>query len=201
MRRRIVEGTSLAVVMLAGHANADVLISNLPGDDGSQTAGINDGSRTKGMGFTMPSGPGYFLDELILRLEIDDVSVVPVIEIFSDAGGVPGTSLTTLDNPDTFSSGIANYSFTSSDQFTLDGDTSFWIVASSASLTYDWKASGPSQTPTGIATHLGATFGTFPPTSPSGILTSYELQGTLVPAPSALAMLSLGGLAAARRRR
>ena len=51
-------GAAFALTM---SASADLLISNWPGNDGSQTAAINDGSRTKGMGFTMPGGTGYYL--------------------------------------------------------------------------------------------------------------------------------------------
>lgn len=201
MRKALVGGAVAALAAMAGQAGADILISNLPGNDGSQTAGINASSRTKGMGFEMPAGTDYFLDEVILRLDISDVNIVPMIEIFDDSGGVPGSSLTVLDNPGSFSLGIDNYSFTPSGSFTLQAGESYWIVASSAVGTYSWKASSPSQTPTGIATHTGATFGAYPPRSTSSILTTYEMVGTVVPAPGALAVLSLGGLAVARRRR
>lgn len=176
------------------------IISNHPGNDGTQSAGINDATRTKGMGFTMPSGLGYTLDGVTLRLNITDTSVSPLIQIYSDAGGVPGAALTTLDNPGSFGVGIADYQFTPSSTFALDADQSYWIVASSSVSTYSWMASSPAQTPTGLATHLGATFGAFPPSSTSGILNSYFIDATIVPAPGSLALLGLAGLAVRRRR-
>lgn len=201
MVRAISRGAVLALVVAAGQVSADVIISNYPGNDGSQTAGINGTTRTKGMGFTMPGGDGYYLDSLVMRLNITDVNVIPRIEIFSHSGG-PFSSLITLDNPVIDTLGLGDYTFTPPSQFVLQADTSYWIVASSANAsTYDWKASSPSQTPTGVATHLGATFGSYPPRTSSSILTTYELNGTPVPAPGAAGLLALGGLFAARRRR
>lgn len=191
----------MAVLFVAGQASADLLISNHPGNDGSQTAGINSSSRTKGMGFAMPSGDGYYLDEIVLRLNVTSVNMQPIVEIFTDAGG-PGVSLTTLVAPGGYTLGIGDYSFVPSGDFILDADTSYWIVASNADdvNTYDWKASSPSVAPTGIATHIGATFGTYPPQNNSSILVTYYMNGTPVPVPSSLALLGLGGLALRRRR-
>ncbi len=199
--RKFVSGTIvLALMIAAGQASADVIISNMPGNDGSQSAGINSSTRTKGMGFTM-GADAYFLSDITMRLDITDVNAVPVIEIFTDAGGVPGVSLTTLLNPTIDTLGIANYAFTPAGSFTLDGGTSYWIVASAMNDTnvYSWKASSPSQTPMGIATHIGATWGTYPPQNSSSILVSYEING-FIPAPSSLALLGLGGLTLRRRR-
>lgn len=197
---RLVAGI-VAFAVVGAVASADIIISNLPGNDGSQTAGINGGSRTKGMGFTMPAGTDYFLDNVIARLDITALGVIPVFEVFSDSSGSPGVLLTTLNNPAFPSLGIANFSFTPSGSFTLVGGRSYWIIASSANQVYDWKTSSPFQTPTGIATHLGATFGQYVPMTTSSFLTSYEINGTVVPAPGAMAILSLGGLLAIRRRR
>jgi uncharacterized protein (TIGR03382 family) len=199
--KRFVTGTAaLMLAVAAGQATADILISNHPGNDGTQTAGINDGSRTKGMGFEMPGGDGYYLDDVLLRLNIGDTAVQPRIEIFSDVGGGPGASLTTLVNP-SFSAGIGDYTFTPSGDFVLEALTTYWIVASSDSLTYDWMASSPSVTPTGEATHTRATFGAYPPQNTSSILVTYLINATPVPAPGAAALLSMGGLLALRRRR
>jgi hypothetical protein len=200
--RKLVSGTIvLALMIAAGQASADIIISNLPGNDATQTAGINSGTRTKGMGFTMGAGD-YYLTDVTMRLDITFVDTVPVVEIFTDAGGVPGTSLTTLLNPTIDTLGIANYSFTPSSLFTLSGGTSYWVVASAADdiNTYSWKASSPAQNPTGIATHIGATFGAYPPSNSSSIIVSYEINGRAVPVPSSLALLGLGGLALRRRR-
>ncbi len=167
-----------AAFTVSAQTMAEVIISNHPGNDGTQTAGINATTRTKGMGFTMPGGSDLGLDALTMRLDITSVDVVPVVEIYSDGGGAPGTLLTTLENPASFSPGIGDYTFTPADSFTLAGGETYWIVASSAAGTYDWKASSPAQTPTGLATHAGATFGAYPPVGSSSILTTYFIEAS-----------------------
>ena len=179
---------------------AQTIISNHPGNDATQTAGINATTRTKGMGFTMPGGLDYTLDSVTLRLDLTTTDVSPRIEIYSDAGGVPGSSLTTLVNPGSFGLGIGDYAFTPASSFTLEAGQNYWIIASSTLGTYSWKASSPAETPTGLATHLGATFGAYPASGTSGILTTYFVDATVVPAPGSLALLGLAGLAVRRRR-
>ncbi|MEQ8844362.1 MAG: choice-of-anchor R domain-containing protein [Phycisphaerales bacterium] len=167
-----------AAFTVSAVAMAEVIISNHPGNDGTQSAGINDSSRTKGMGFEMSGGSDMTLDGVTLRLDITSVDVAPVIEIYSDGGGVPGALLTTLVNPSTFSPGIGDYIFTPDGSFTLVGGETYWIVASSAAGTYDWKASSPAETPTGTATHVGATFGAYPPAVSSSILNTYFVEAS-----------------------
>jgi len=176
---------SVALVWAAFTSNAlaTELISNLPGNDASQSADLDE-LRNKGMGFTMPSAD-YTLDSVNMRLETFGANVAPIVEIWSDAGGNPGASLITLDNPAFAASGIATYSFTPPSTFTLLANTTYWIVAygQAGAARYDWKASSPAQTPTGIATHAGARFDTNgpPPTTNSSIICSYSLDGTTAP--------------------
>ncbi len=167
-----------AAFTVSAQTMAEVIISNHPGNDGTQTAGINESTRTKGMGFTMPGGSDLTLDAVTMRLDINSVDVAPVVEIYSDGGGAPGALLTTLVNPASFSLGIDDYAFAPDGSFTLVGGETYWIVASSASGTYDWKASSPAETPTGLATHVGATFGAYPPASSSSILTTYFVEAS-----------------------
>lgn len=157
------------------------LISNLDGNDGTQSAGLND-TRNKGMGFTLPAGDDYTLDYVTLRLDTA-AGIAPIVEIWSNAGGVPGAAIETLSNPTFAPSGIANYDFTSSGTTLTAGET-YWIVAYGpvGAAGYDWKASSPAQFPTGIASHFGATFDTNgpPPTTTSSIICSYSVTASLV---------------------
>ncbi len=159
------------------------LISNLDGNDGTQSFDLDE-LRNKGMGFTMPAGQDYFLDYVTLRLETFGAGVSPIVELWTDTGGVPGAVIETLTNPSFSASGIANYDFTSSG-VTLTAGTSYWIVAYGVAGAdqYSWRASSPAQIPTGLATHLGATFDTNgpPPTTTSSIICSYSLTATQVP--------------------
>lgn len=202
--RRGVAPAAVVVAMLAGQASADVLITNLPGNDGSQSAALQ-GGRIKAMGFTMPAGQDYFLDSADVRLNVTGPGVDPLVRIFDDAGGVPVSELAELQDP-ALSVGIDTYSFTPSSPFILEAGQTYWLVVYNAGGDgLDWKASSPGETPTGLASHAGSLFSTTsgpnPPTGTSSILTSYAIQGTVVPAPAALSMLALGGLACARRRR
>jgi hypothetical protein len=170
----------LALVCAAFTPNAQAieLISNLPGNDGTQSASLGP-SRVKGMGFTMP-GDAYSLVSLTMRLQTYGAGTAPIVEIWSDAGGVPGTSLITLNNPSFAPSGIANYDFVPPAAFTLLANTTYWIVAygPAGAPAYDWKASSPAVTPTGLATHAGARWGTSgpPPTGTSSIVCSYAVD-------------------------
>jgi len=162
---------------------ATELISNLPGNDASQSAALSD-LRNKGMGFTMPAEQ-YNLDAATLRLETFGANTVPIVEIWSDVAGNPGAPLVTLINPVLASSGIASYDFIPPGTFVLEASTTYWVVAygQAGATAYDWVASSPGVTPTGLATHAGAKFDTNgpPPTTNSSILCSYAVSGTTGP--------------------
>lgn len=198
VRKLAVLGICLAVV---GSAAAVELISNLPGNDATQSASLG-GGRIKAMGFKMPAGDDYYLEDVTLRLNIPTSIPDPLVRIYDDVGGLPNKELVALVDP-TLKPGIDNYAFKAPAQFTLMADATYWVVAWSESGTYDWKGSSPAQTPTGLATHAGslfsATSGPNPPTSPSSIFTSYSVSGTIVPEPASM-LLALAGVALLRRR-
>ena len=172
-----------ALVCLAAEpvAAQTVLISNLDGNDATQSAALSD-TRNKGMGFTMPAGQDYTLSHVTMRLDTSGAGTNPVVQIWTNASGLPGSVIETLTNPTFASAGIANYDFTSSG-ITLAAGTSYWIVAYGVpgAVAYDWKASSPAQIPTGIASHLGALFDTNgpPPTTNSSIICSYSVTAAV----------------------
>ena len=173
----------LVLVLAASNAQAIELISNLDGNDASQSADLDE-LRNKGMGFTMP-GDEYVLDSVTLRLETFGANVLPIVEIWDDNAGNPGAFLVLLNNPVFAASGIANYDFVPPAAFTLSPNTTYWIVAygQAGGDRYDWKASSPAVLPTGLATHAGAKFDTNgpPPTNNSSIICSYAVNGSAGP--------------------
>ena len=194
-----------AAAMMASTANAGIIISNLDGNDGTQSAAI-DGFRTKAMGFTINAGIDQNLKAVTLRLETFGIDANPLVQIWSsDSAGGIGAPIADLVNPALAASGIANYNFSPAGTLTLQDGVNYWLVVSGVSGTpFDWKASDPAQTPVGPgAVHTGALFGTagLPPDFTSGILNSYAIDANAVPAPGATAVLAMGGLLAARRRR
>ncbi|MFG0284731.1 MAG: choice-of-anchor R domain-containing protein [Phycisphaerales bacterium JB039] len=174
-----------ALTVVAATAGADEIISNLPGNDGSQSAAL-EGGRIKAMGFTMPAGEDYNLDSVDVRLDVTG-DVDPLVRIFSDSGGVPTTELAELVDPAVIGVGIETYSFTPPATLALEGGQTYWIVVYNIGAgSIDWKASSPGIIPTGIATHAGGYFSTtsgpLPPTTSSTILNSYGVQATPVSA-------------------
>jgi hypothetical protein len=189
----------------AGASRADVLISNLPGNDltstfmnapagGSNGGGVHD---SKAAGFTMPAGSSYFLDYVDLRINYFTTTSVPMVQIYSNSGTNPGTLLTTLNAPPVVV-GTSTVRFTPAGSFVLDPSTTYWAVVwnnAAVANSFQWMANSPSIAPTGLATTAGYRFsnGPPPPTGSSATFNSYEIGGTLVPEPSTA--LALGGLA------
>ncbi len=180
---RLSMSLALAVACCAGTAQADLIIGNMPGNDGTMSAQLQ-GGRIKGMAFTMPAGGGdYTLDNVILRLNITSLGVTPLVRIFDDVSGFPTNSLITLDNPPITTTGNQSLTFTAPSAFILADGVKYWIVVYNVGATsMDWRASSPSQIPTGLAMHSGSLFSTNtgpnPPTGASSIINSYEVNGT-----------------------
>jgi serine protease AprX len=166
-------------------ASEGTIITNMPGNDGAQSTNLSDG-RIKAMGFTMPAGDDYVLDEVQLRLNLASVAADPLVRIFDDVQGLPTNQLITLANPPLNQTGISTYSFTPPAPFTLEADTAYWLVVynltSGTTASMGWVASSPAQIPLGIAVHSGSLWngdtGPNPPYSPSAIINSYTVMGT-----------------------
>jgi hypothetical protein len=184
----VVAIVSFVFAALPTSADADVLIGNLPGNDGTYTSlnGSGGSIDSKAAGFTMPAGTDYFLDQVVLRMRIMDAANAPVVAIWSDSGGTPSAVLETLTNPAFTAGVVADYVFTPPSQVTLTAGQTYWIVVHNQSTgadSFHWMASSPGQTPTGTATSAGYLFDFTlpPPVTPSGTSNSYQVEGSLVP--------------------
>ncbi len=207
---------------------ADIIFGNLSGftNDNGQSGGGTTISPTSGkaIGFTMAAA-SYELTSVTLRLRnIAQVGTdVPLVRLYTNAAGIPGTSLGTLTNPAFVNQTTAtNYVFTPAASITLNAGVSYFIVvlqaaSSSPDLGFNWLNGDPTVTPTsaaGIATTPTAVFGssnnpgTWSAGSTSGNYNWFQIDGTLaaVPEPGSFAtlagaaVLALGCFVRSRRR-
>jgi hypothetical protein len=206
--------TVSAILCFSVGAQGVVIISNMPGNDGTSTfmnaplGGSNGGGvfDSKAAGFTMPTtSQPYALDFVTLRLNFFNLDSRPIVQLYSNAGGNPGTPLHTLATP-SFTVGMANYNFAATGSALLQSNTTYWVVVWNDALvanSFQWMASSPAQTPTGLATSAGYRFsnGPPPPTGNSSTFNSYSINATLVPEPATLGVLACGAVALLRRRR
>ncbi|GCA70839.1 hypothetical protein MiYa_02374 [Microcystis aeruginosa NIES-2519] len=159
----------------------------------------------KALAFTLPAGNNYSLDNAILRLSGYDPGETPLVQIRNDVGGSdPGsTVLASFTNPTPQGAGNFDYTFTPTGPLTFTAGTKYWLYVTITSGDFNWSASNPGITPTGIATSSvarlsndsGASF------SSSSIFNSFQINATEItgpvastPEPGAIAALSLFGL-------
>jgi hypothetical protein len=206
------QGVGVVVLFLflgvAGSARADIIISNLPGNDASGTwlnappGGANGGSSydSKAAGFLLPPGGSFSLASAQLRLTFFDTASVPVISLYNDIGGNPGSLLFNFTNPP-IGVGTDTFTFLPPAPFHLLPGSAYWLVASNAATVADsfvWRDNDPPITPTGIATSTGFRFDFTGPAPQDGgdtFLDSFQVNANAdpLPEPSTLALLGLGG--------
>jgi hypothetical protein len=100
MKRFLILATPvLAMTLWASAAPAVVIISNLPGNDGTDTTFTNVGG-SKGMGFTM-GADAYSLDSAELRLDIRNApnTQLALALYDNDVANNPGSVLVEFTNP------------------------------------------------------------------------------------------------------
>ena len=109
----------------------DFLVSNLGQDtDGYRVIGT--GAPGEAVQFTTSDETlGYTISEIQLNLSAD-AGTAPVVSIYSDNSGAPGSSLTVLDNPDAIPTLETEVDFVA-DNYKLEPSTPYWIVVERAS--------------------------------------------------------------------
>ena len=70
---------------------------------------------------------GYTLSSIDLELTVASTSNFPVVKLFS--GSANGTEVATLTAPTNASTGKTTYTFTVPTAITLEGNTSYWVMA------------------------------------------------------------------------
>ena len=77
---------------------------------------------------------GYTLSSIDLELTVASTSNFPVVKLFS--GSANGTEVATLTAPTNASTGKTTYTFTVPTAITLEGDTSYWVMAETGGGTW-----------------------------------------------------------------
>ena len=77
---------------------------------------------------------GYTLSSIDLELTVASTSNLPVVKLFS--GSANGTEVATLTAPTNASTGKTTYTFTVPTAITLEGDTSYWVMAETGGGTW-----------------------------------------------------------------
>jgi hypothetical protein len=207
MGRTISAFVVAALLVLASAADAQVILSNYPPvNDTNTTADVN-ATRWKALSFSMPAGPGAPVGDLRVRLgDYDLASEAPIFEIRDHTGSTtaPGTNaLLTFTAPAPSTTAIQDFTFTPSSSFTLAGGTSYWLVMRGVTgSNVDWRGSSPPIVPTGIATYGGQSLfssNAGSTWSNSATINTFELLA--VPEPASAGVLGAGALAALSRRR
>lgn len=199
-----------AMVMLAaGVATAEPILSNLPGISSGTGTNLGVGTdlvdRTKGVGLTVGAQSLQFVSMDVL---ISNTGAAALLSggIYSSVGGNPGALLASFGGINVASgTNAAILSLSVAGGFDLLAGQSYWFVldgpSSSNSLLWD------SLSPNTLPTTSGVTFDGFRFSSNGGLTwassTTYNgvTINAVVPAPGVLAGLGLAGLLGARRRR
>lgn len=190
---------SVEAISLIGNYSStnDGTVTNIEGGTGTSTQ--------KALGFTLPTGADYQLNNIILRLQnYNTVSGdVALIQIYADAAKTSTSPLGAVlqsilfTNPTSSSDLINNFTFTPTSTFTFAANTRYWLLVDLTAGNYDWRANSPAVTPTGISgiTFNGAQFSIDNGTSytNSTLFNSFDINATAIPVP--FEFEATGGLA------
>lgn len=209
---------SIALFAIAtASAPGAVIISNTPGTATSANGAIV-GSLTRSLaqGFTMGSSD-YQLDSVTMGLQVDAGGRNFDLQLFSGSPDPGGSALVSFTVPVLNTTGKGLYTFTPDVAFTLQANTTYWLVAyalqTGSPNQIRWLVSNPGVAPTGIATYAGGRFDSpavIPPTGEFPVFSIFAVEGsaaaTAVPEPSTAltvmaALAGIWGMARVRRAR
>lgn len=198
-----------AIMLAAGVATAEPILSNLPGSSSGTGTNLGVGTdladRTKGVGLTMG---GQNLQFVSMDVLISNTGAASVLSggIYASAGGNPGALLAAFSGINVAGGTSSTiFSMTVAGGFDLLAGQSYWFVldgpAVTNSLLWDSLSPNAAPTPSGV-TFDGYRFSSNGGTTwaNSSIFNGVTINA-IVPAPGVLAGLGLAGLVGARRRR
>ncbi len=203
---RFVLGASVASLLSVPALGSVVLYDNFGAGDGYNndvggTIGF-DTNVEQGQGFSI-SGGDFFLDSVAAAIGYIEGTNEVTLTLFDDDGGAPGLALesvTLFDMPPGGGIEEPPSLFTFSGTTTLTEGVTYWLIASgvndfSALLLWNFNSTGA------LLDRASRDDGGPWLITPDATALAMRINGSLVPAPGALALLGLAGLTARRRRR
>ncbi len=181
----------VSTLALANPAEAISLIGNYSFTNDGIGIGIESGTGIQqAVGFTLPTGSGYQLDNIVLRLNNYNTTTgdVALIQIYADAAknstSPLGATLQSVlfSNPISSSTAVNNFTFTPTSTFTFAADTRYWLLVDATAGNFDWRANNPNITPTGVSgiTFNGSRFSMTNGTSyvTGAVVNSFDINAT-----------------------
>jgi hypothetical protein len=167
---------------------------------GQEPPGGGGGNEVIGQSF-VPSTTVDFADT-ILALQNVFGSAPLAVHLESDNSGVPGTILDTPTQVGTISMSPGEVTFTCTTCPLIDAGSTYWLVASSIIGTaYEWNTATAGGLGTFAVNHSGSPTGPWALSNIELPLSAFQVDGTTVPEPGTMLLLStaLAGFAGIRR--
>ena len=128
-------GSSNDALAMAAYPPADAtrLVSNLDQSVNNPTT-VGSGAGEAQSFATGSHAGGYNLDGVVVKMAGVGAGDTPVVSVYDDNSGVPGTLVHSLTNPSPLPSGssVADTEFTAAANATLDADSTYWVVIESS---------------------------------------------------------------------
>ena len=128
-------GSSNDALAMAAYPPADAtrLVSNLDQSVNNPTT-VGSGAGEAQSFATGSHAGGYNLDGVVVKMAGVGAGDTPVVSVYDDNSGVPGTLVHSLTNPSPLPAGssVADTEFTAAANATLDADSTYWVVIESS---------------------------------------------------------------------
>jgi hypothetical protein len=152
--------TLFAILAVSNPADAISLIGNYSSTNDLGGTSISfSGQGQKAVGFTLPTGSDYTLDNITLRLGLYNTTAsdVALLQIYQDVNrnstNPNGAVLQSLlfTNPISSSDTVNNFTFAPTSTFTFLANTRYWLLVDATAGDYTWMGNSPNITPTGFS--------------------------------------------------